>query len=74
MFGSYSRGEDVESSDIDIYLETPSKEEIKLEQFEKELGRSIQIFRFKNIQQVKNKDLANNIINGITLNGFLEVL
>ncbi len=25
LFGSYSRGEDIENSDIDLYIETPSK-------------------------------------------------
>ncbi len=72
VFGSYSKGEDVEDSDIDLYIETPSKKEIKLEYFEKILKRKIQIFRHKKISEVKNIDLANNIINGILLNGFIE--
>lgn len=73
LFGSYSTGEDVEKSDIDIYIETTSKREINLKTFEKTLKKEIQIFRHKNIHEVKNKHLANNIINGIILNGFIEV-
>ena len=72
VFGSYSRGEDIEGSDIDIYLET-ALSPINLEKFEKKLQRNIQLFNFKKIHSVKNKELANNIINGIVLNGFVEV-
>lgn len=74
IFGSYSKGEDVENSDIDIYIETLSRKEINLESFEKKLKRKIQIFRHKHISEIKNTHLANNIINGINLNGFVEVL
>ncbi len=73
LFGSYAKGEDIEASDIDLFIQTPiTKVEIP-EKIEKELERSIQIFAHKNIQEIKNKELANNIINGIVLNGFLEV-
>ena len=75
VFGSYSIGEDIEKSDIDIYIETPKKEiEKNLNSFEKKLQRNIQVFQHKNINQIKNKALINNIINGIVLNGFLEVV
>lgn len=74
IFGSYAKGEDLENSDIDLYVETPSKREIKLEKFELILKRKIQIFRHKNIREIKNADLVNNIINGILLNGFVEVI
>jgi len=74
LFGSYVRGEDVEKSDIDIYIESAKKELPSLNKFEKKLQRGIQLFKYKDISRVENKELANNIINGITLNGFLEVL
>lgn len=73
LFGSFSKGEDTEESDIDLYIETPSKSKISLTAFEKKLDRSIQIFTYSKIHKIKNKELANNIINGITLNGFIEV-
>jgi len=73
VFGSYSRGEDVENSDIDLYLETPKKEIKSLGLFKKKLKRKIQLFKYKNIKEIKNKELANNIINGVILNGFIEV-
>ncbi|MBS3112737.1 nucleotidyltransferase domain-containing protein [Candidatus Woesearchaeota archaeon] len=74
VFGSYSKGEDIENSDIDLYIETPSKREIKPTEFEKKLKRKIQIFKHKKISEIKSKDLINNIINGVSLNGFIEIL
>ncbi len=73
IFGSYSRGEDIESSDIDLYIETQSKKKVNVKKFEKILQRKIQLFIHTNIREIKNKELINNIINGLTLNGFLEV-
>ncbi|MFA5856420.1 MAG: nucleotidyltransferase domain-containing protein [Candidatus Pacearchaeota archaeon] len=70
LFGSYSRGEDVEDSDIDIYLEC-KKGDIKLEKFEKFLGRKIEI-HFNNNFNDYPKELKNNIINGKILDGYLE--
>ncbi|MBI4147332.1 nucleotidyltransferase domain-containing protein [Candidatus Woesearchaeota archaeon] len=77
LFGSFGRGEDVSSSDIDIAIETDDIEEYKtiglreLIDFEKEIKRSIQIHLFNR----KNVDLHvfNNIANGIVLLGFLDV-
>lgn len=73
LFGSYSKGEDIENSDIDLYIETPSKKEINLEKFGAILKRKMQVFNYPNIKQINNIHLANNIINGIVLNNFLEV-
>lgn len=73
VFGSYSKGEDVEDSDIDLYIETASNKNPNLSKFEKYLERKIHIFVHKSIREVSNPGLANNIINGIVLNGFVEV-
>ncbi len=73
LFGSYAKGEDTEDSDIDLYIETPSKKKIALDEFERKLQRRIQVFRHKNIEEIKNSHLANNIINGIALNNYIEV-
>jgi len=74
VFGSYARGEDIETSDVDLYVETPHKKIGDLTSFEERLGRRIQPFVYANIRSVENMRLANNIINGITLSGFMEVL
>lgn len=73
LFGSYSRGEDIETSDVDIYIQTSSKKIVKTEKFDEKLKRNIQIFVFNDINNIKNKHLANNIINGITLNNYVGV-
>jgi len=73
LFGSYAKGEDIENSDIDIYIETHSKKEVNFGKFEKTLKRKIQIFKHKSVKEIANLHLANNIINGITLNNFIEV-
>ena len=73
LFGSFAKGEDAEESDIDLYIETPSKKKVNIEKFENILKRGIQIFQHKNLNEMSNPHLANNIINGITLNNYIEV-
>lgn len=72
VFGSYQKGEDDETSDIDIYVQS-NKKELNLSSFEKKLKRKIQIhfqLKFKNYPE----ELKNNIINGVVLYGYLEAL
>ncbi|MBI2548527.1 nucleotidyltransferase domain-containing protein [Candidatus Woesearchaeota archaeon] len=73
IFGSYAKGEDTETSDIDLYIETPTKKNMGLEKFENFLQRKIQIFTYNDIKKIPNKHLANNIINGIIINNHIEV-
>lgn len=73
LFGSYAKGEDTETSDIDLYVGTPSGKSINLEKFDKLLQRNIQVFKYADIKKIPNKHLANNIVNGITLSKYLEV-
>ena len=73
LFGSYAKGEDTEDSDIDLYIETPSKKQVDLEKFKRLLHREIQVFKNRSIKDIPNHHLANNIVNGITLNNYLEV-
>lgn len=70
LFGSYSRGEDTEDSDIDLFVEC-KQEKIELKEFEKKLNRKIEIHFNENFKEYP-KELKNNIINGMVLNGFLE--
>ena len=78
LFGSAARGEDVERSDIDIFVLTSVKKPLNLEKFNKQLKREIKLMmmkeeEFDNAKQ-KNPELINNITNGINLKGFLEVI
>lgn len=70
LFGSYAKAEDIENSDIDIFLEC-KKEEVNLFEFENYLNRKIQLHFKENFSNYP-KELKNNIINGIVLDGYLE--
>jgi len=77
LFGSFRRGEDFSTSDIDIAIETDETGEYRtvglqiLSGFEKEINRKIQLHLFNR----KNVDthVFSNIANGILLSGFLDV-
>ena len=78
LFGSYAKAENDARSDIDLFIITDEKKEPDLSRFEKQLGAEIQTFthtkaEFKKLKE-KNKELVNNVINGIVLTGYLEVL
>ena len=73
LFGSTAKGMDDKESDIDIFIMSPSKKNISIERFEKILKKEIQLFIFDRQEFLKQKDLANNIVNGIVLRGHLEV-
>jgi len=70
LFGSYSKGEDIESSDIDIFVESEGSE-IDLKKFENKLFRKVNLY-FGNLKKL-NKNLKENILNGIVLEGFIEL-
>ena len=77
LFGSWRKSENNKESDLDILVITSNKKELNLNKFEKKLNTKIQLFLFaeKDIERLKskNKELLNNMINGITLYGFWEV-
>lgn len=77
LFGSFRKGEDVSGSDIDISIEHDEFKEyrtiglMELAEFEKQIGRKIQIHEFN--RSLIDINLFNNIANGIVLTGFFEV-
>jgi len=70
ILGSFSRGEDIEKSDIDIIVITDKKDIPYLEKFEKKLKRKIHLIpsTYKEI----SKEFYNNLINGIVLHGYIR--
>ena len=72
LFGSASRGEDTEASDVDIFV-LAKEEKLDLKKFEKSLKRRINIYFEDNIKNL-SKELLNNISNGIKLYGYLKVV
>ncbi len=71
LFGSASKGEDIEESDIDIFIQSPEKK-FKLEKYEKLLNRKISPFFEENFSKL-NSELKNNILNGVIIKGYLKV-
>ena len=77
LFGSFRKGDDLSTSDIDIAIETDKTKDYstvylkELSELETTINRKIQLHLFNK----KNIDLNvfNNIANGIVLFGFLEV-
>tara|TARA_B100001971_G_C18152189_1_gene516458 strand:- start:541 stop:1086 length:546 start_codon:yes stop_codon:yes gene_type:complete len=78
LFGSYAKGENIQESDIDIFIMSEIKKKFNLEKFEKILKADMQLFIYSkkefNEMKKKNKELLNNIINGVKLSGFIEVI
>jgi predicted nucleotidyltransferase len=72
LFGSLSKAEAKSDSDIDLAV-FAHKKKLNLGIFEKKLKRNIQVFWFKSINDIKNKELSNNIINGFILKGRLHL-
>ncbi len=71
LFGSFSRGEDIETSDIDVFVISKEKK-IDVTPYEKKLKRKINI-TFQSDLNNLTKEFLNNIINGVIIYGYLEV-
>lgn len=69
LIGSYSRGEDIEKSDIDIVVVSNKKEIIDLNNFEKKLGKKIHLLI---LSDKISEEFFNNLINGIVIYGYLR--
>lgn len=72
LFGSYSRGEDTDTSDIDIAVIGRKDKLLKLEEYEKNLNRKININFYNSWNEIHN-NLRDNILNGIILQGSVEL-
>jgi len=71
LFGSASKGEDIEESDIDLFIQAKEKKLI-LNKYEKLLNRKLTLFFEENFSRL-NKELKNNILNGIVMRGYIKV-
>jgi predicted nucleotidyltransferase len=72
LFGSFSRGEDTNNSDIDIAVIERKPKELNLEKYEKKLNRKININFYDSWKDI-HKHLKNNILNGIILHGGVDL-
>ncbi len=72
LFGSFARGEDTETSDIDVAVVTTRSARPDLTIFERRLHRKVRLqeLRPKRIE----KEFLNTLANGIILSGYLEAV
>ena len=72
LFGSYSTGNDYSDSDLDIAIIGSKFKNVELKKFEKLLEKEIRV-NFYNSWKEINKNLKNNLLNGIVLEGGVEL-
>ena len=72
LFGSYSRGDDLFNSDIDLAIVGIKGKRLDLSKFEKILGKKIALNFYKNLSGIE-KNLRDNLLNGIVLSGVIEL-
>ena len=70
LFGSASKGEDIETSDIDIFVESAEKK-LFLHKFDKLLHKKVNI-TFGSFERL-TKQFKNSLINGTILYGGIEI-
>lgn len=70
VMGSYSWGEDVENSDVDIVIISDKEKILDLSRFEKKIARKVHLIvvDYKTI----SKEFYINLINGVVLYGYLN--
>jgi len=73
LFGSCASGLDTETSDFDLLIiSEKTKEFPETNKYEKKLKRKLQLFIVKDIKELKNKHLINNILNGMPVQGRIK--
>ena len=72
LFGSYSRGEDLSTSDIDLAVIGRKDKMLDIKKYENILKRKINISFYEGWKEI-NKHLKNNILNGTLLSGGVEL-
>jgi len=72
LFGSASRGEDTEESDIDLFIQS-KRIKLDLSTFEKSLNRKINLL-FEPDMKTISPELLNNLANGTVVYGYLKVI
>jgi len=72
LFGSYSYGGDINTSDVDIAVIGRKDKPLQLEEFDRILNRKININFYDSFREI-HKNLKDNILNGIVLKGTVEL-
>lgn len=73
LFGSSAYGLDTETSDFDILIISEKTKEFQnIEKFEEKMRRKIQLLVVKDIRDLKNERLINNVLNGMLIQGKIK--
>lgn len=73
LFGSAIHGLDTETSDFDLLIiSEKTKEFPDIKKFEKKINRKLQLLVVKNVKELKNEHLINNVLNGIVMQGKIK--
>ena len=71
LYGSYSKGESIENSDVDLFI-LGNHKELNITYFEKKLNKKFHLLFKESLKETPN-ELKNNILNGIILKGYVKV-
>jgi len=73
LFGSTVYGLDDQTSDVDLLIITEKTKNFPhAKEYEKKLNRPLQLLVVKNIRELKNKHLINNVLNGVIIQGGIK--
>jgi len=72
LFGSTVRGLDTETSDFDLLIISEKTESFNAKKFEEKVNRKLQLLVVKNVKELKNEHLINNVLNGIVIQGKIK--
>ena len=72
LFGSAARGLDTETSDFDLLVISEKTESFDTKNFEKKINRKLQLLVVKEVKNLKNEYLINNVLNGIVIQGSIK--
>jgi len=72
LFGSLSKLETKEDSDIDLVVFSRVKIKMNVEKHEKSLKRKIQLFMFQSLYKINSKELKTNILNSYIIQGEIK--
>ena len=71
VYGSYAFGEDLENSDVDIFIESEKNYHVNLSKFEKKLNRKVHLITGN--LSIMPKELEENILTGVVLYGSVQL-
>lgn len=73
LLGSFAKAENIPESDIDLCIIAMDKKEADIKKFEEILKHTIHMIVFSSLEDIKNRNLLENVLNGIVLRGNIRL-